>query len=103
MGLATPTTLIHVRIDAHADVEMALEPADELGIYVLEGSIRIDGGCNINAGILAIHMSGTSVELTTNEAAAQVVILGGQTAARPILFDGPFVVDSAEKLIQAKI
>ena len=102
MGLATPTTLIHVRLEAQANVELAVEPADELGIYVLEGSIHIDSGDKVEAGALAILSSGTSVQLTTNDAPAQVAILGGQTAARPILFGGPFVMDSAERLTQAR-
>lgn len=102
MGLATPTTLIHVRLEAQANVELAVEPADELGIYVLEGSIHIDGGDKVEAGALAILSSGTSVQFTTNDAQAQVVILGGQTATRPILFGGPFVMDSAERLTQAR-
>ena len=102
MGLATPTTLILVRLEARADVEVALEPVDELGVYVLEGSIRIDGGDKVEAGTLAILSSGMSAQLTTNEAPAQVAVLGGQRAERPILFGGPFVMDSAERLAQAR-
>ena len=56
-----PSILVHVRLEPQADVEVALEPADELGLYVLEGSIRIDGGEEVEAGALAILSSGTSV------------------------------------------
>ena len=66
---------------------------------MLEGSIRIgDGDEEVAAGTLAILLSGRSIQLTTNKASAQVAILGGQTAVRPILFGGPFVMDSAEML-----
>jgi len=100
MRLATPTIFIHVSLGGKADVEIPLDPAEELGIYVLEGNVQINGGDKIEAGTLAILTSGTSIRLTTTEAPTQIAVLGGQTAARPILFGGPFVMDSPERLRQ---
>ncbi len=102
MRLATPTTFIHVRFDADVAVDLPLDPADELGVYVLEGSVRIDGGDTLEVGALAVLTPGETLHCATSESAAQIAILGGQTAARPILFGGPFVMDSVERLAQAR-
>lgn len=68
-----------------------------------EVSIRIDDGDEeIEAGTRATLWSERSIQLTRNKASAQVESLGGETAVRPILIVGPFVMDSAERLTQAR-
>ena len=98
MALATPTTFAHVRLDAGATMTLAVDASAELGVYVLEGTLGSAG-----AGTLAFFTPGERVVLTaTGEGPCDVAILGGQPAEGPILFMGPFVMDTQERLAQAR-
>lgn len=105
MQLATPTTWAVVRLEAGASITLAVDATAELGLYVLDGFLGQGAGQTaIGAGSLALLTSGhAGVRIT---AAAQqpvdVALLGGAPVEGPILFSGPFVMDTAERLEQAK-
>lgn len=102
MKLDTPTTFAHARLDPGASLSLTVDPAAELGIYVLTGALILDGGAVVRPGSLALLDAGESVGLTAGAAAVDVAIIGGAPAERPILFWGPFVMDSAENIARAK-
>lgn len=98
MTLATPTVFAHLELDAGATLGLAVEEAHELGLYVLDGALA-DG---TSVGELAVLTTGTSLTLTAAERPVTVALLGGQPAEGPILFAGPFVMDTPERLVQAR-
>jgi redox-sensitive bicupin YhaK (pirin superfamily) len=102
MMLATPTVFAHAQLDAGATVTLAVDQAAELALYVLDGAVE-GGGSPVVAGELAILAPGSHVTITaTKERSATVALIGGQAAEGPILFSGPFVMDTPERLAQAK-
>jgi len=103
MTLATPTVFAHAEIDAGATVTLAVEQGHELGLYVLDGALDGGNGSPIDAGELAVLTPGPNVVLAAaGKRPATVALIGGQPAEGPILFAGPFVMDTAERLMQAR-
>jgi redox-sensitive bicupin YhaK (pirin superfamily) len=103
MVLATPTVFAHVALDAGAATTLAVDEGHELALYVLEGAIAADGGAPLATGELAVLTRGAAVGLAaTGAQAATVALIGGRPAEGPILFVGPFVMDTPERLMQAR-
>lgn len=103
MTLATPTMLAHAHLDAGAAVTVSVDAAQALGLYVLDGTITDDNGSMFGPGTLVVLTSGDRVGITaTPEQPVDVALLGGMSVEGPILFSGPFVMDTAERLAQTK-
>ena len=103
MALATPTVFAHAVLDAGATVTLDVEERHELGLYVLEGALIGEGSSPVVAGELAVLTQGSAVVLAaTGDRPATVALIGGQPAEGPILFAGPFVMDTPERLAQAR-
>ncbi|MDI1283878.1 MAG: pirin family protein, partial [Reyranella sp.] len=103
MVLATPSVFAHVQLDPGATIKLAVDQSAELGLYVLDGAIENGTTSPVAPGTLALLTSGSHVVLTsTGNHATNVAILGGLPAQGPILFAGPFVMDTAERLSQAQ-
>lgn len=101
MVLATPTVFAHATLAAGATLTLDVEDRHELALYVLEGALE-DGTSPLVAGELAVLSPGSVVTLATGERPATVALIGGQPAEGAILFAGPFVMDTPERLIQAR-
>ena len=55
------------------------------------------------AGTLVVFGPGARVALRANaDGPATVALLGGDQAEGPLVFDGPFVMDTPERIVQAK-
>lgn len=104
MVLATPSLFAHIALDAGATVRLAVEERHELGVYVLEGTLQGDDGASpLGVGELAVLTPGATVVLAnTGDRPATLALIGGQPAEGPILFAGPFVMDTPERLAQAR-
>ena len=104
LKLATPTVWAVVRLDAGASVSLKVDPRAELGLYVLDGWIEQADGPAIGTGSLALLSAGDdSVRISaTAQQAADVALLGGAPVDGPILFSGPFVMDTPERLEEAQ-
>ena len=102
MSLATPSVFVHVRLDPGATIALAVDKSAELGVYVLDGAIENETTPPVGPGTLALLTSGSRVVLTAAKGQpADVALLGGVPAQGPILFSGPFVMDTPERLDQA--
>ncbi|MES2360987.1 MAG: pirin family protein [Pseudomonadota bacterium] len=98
MQTTSPTVFAHIHLDPGASVTVPVDAAFELGLYVLDG--RLD---NLGPGALAVLTAGSQLTLTAAPGqAADVALLGGAPVEGAILFSGPFVMDTPERLAQAK-
>ena len=102
MALATPSLFAHVALEAGATVTLAVEERHELGLYVLEGALESGAGAPVGAGELALLTEGSGIVLAAAGGPATVAVIGGQPAEGPILFAGPFVMDTPERLQRAR-
>ncbi|MDP9124288.1 MAG: hypothetical protein M3N82_06775 [Pseudomonadota bacterium] len=103
MQLATATTLMHVHLAAGAALTLAVDATRELGLYVLDGALAGDDGAVSGAGALVVLTAGDSVRIAaTAGSSLDVALLGGAPVQGPVLFSGPFVMDTQERLAQAR-
>lgn len=102
MKMTTPTVFAVARLASGATARLAIDAAAELGLYVLEGSVKTPDGPTLGPGTLAVLGAGPSLAVTADGGAATVALIGGQPAETPILFSGPFVMDTPEHLTQAR-
>ena len=103
MKLATPSTFAHIRLDPGATIELPVDAAAELGVYILDGGLVTEAGTPLGPGSLVLLTPGDIVTLTgANDRPTDLAIIGGSPAERPILFSGPFVMDTPEHLLQAR-
>ena len=84
VNLAQPALLAHVI--AESNVELQIDASFELAIYRL-------------AGAMEVLSPGESVRLDAGE----YLLFGGEPAEGPLLFGGPFVMDTEQRLAQAQL
>jgi quercetin 2,3-dioxygenase len=101
MALATPTVLAHLALSPQAEASVAVDPEAELGVYVLNGVIELEND-SLETGMLGFLSPGSHVRIEGLRDAVDVVLLGGAPAEGPILFGGSFVMDTEERLREAR-
>ena len=95
---ASETLYVEGRLDSGAELELPV--AEELAVYVIDGSISIAGN-EVSAGKLAVLKNGSTATVSA-ENAAHVMICGGATLAGDRTIWWNFVSSSRERLEQAK-
>lgn len=103
MVLTSPTTFIVAHIKPGASVNFDVDAAAEMGVYVLDGALVGPNG-PIGKGGFAMLSDGSSVNLTSasKDSETIVAVVGGEPAAQPLFFSGPFVMDSPENILRAE-
>lgn len=101
--LSAPALLLHVQLPAASRVELNLPEGWEYGAYGIDGATRLDGAeAPLQRGDFALLGQNTLVLDNPGSAASNVLLLGGEAAERPLVFGGPFVLDSPAALRQAQ-
>jgi len=100
-----PTFLWHVRVDAGATFEAPVANGYEAAVYVIDGRAIVGEGTQAATGELAV-LEGTTGALRVKNATAaplEVMVLGGAPAEGPLVFHGPFVMNSVDQVRAAEI
>lgn len=100
METISKTVMAYVKLSPNSVLYLNIE-ADELGIYVTKGRLPLENNSTLGSEGLAVFSDGDEVELHSGSDPVEFAILGGEKAEGPILFDGPFVMDTKERLLQA--
>lgn len=102
MALSGGAIFARVRLQPDAVVTLEVDPSAELGLYALQGQVEV-GVTRLAAGELGVLGGGARMQIMTHGTeAAELALLGGQPVRGDILFSGPFVMDTPERLAQAK-
>ncbi|MBL0294605.1 MAG: hypothetical protein IPQ04_10160 [Saprospiraceae bacterium] len=71
----------------------------ELGVYVINGQVMVAEKGPLQIGDLALLTEGDEIKLQAfGDLPVDIVLLGGEKIDYPLVFDGPFVMDSKENL-----
>jgi redox-sensitive bicupin YhaK (pirin superfamily) len=99
-----PLLLWHVTIAPGRTFEAAIPDGFEAGAYVIEGEARIGEAraATGNLAVLAGTQGGVRIE-NAGSSSLEVMILGGAPAEGPLVFHGPFVMNSVEQVRAAEI
>ena len=101
--LSAPALLLHAQLPAASRVALALPPGWEYGVYGIDGSTRLDADeTALQRGDFARVGQSTLALENPGAVTSNVLLLGGAPAQRPLVFGGPFVLDSPSALRQAQ-
>lgn len=100
-----PLFLWHVALKPGAEWRGQLPVSMEAGVYVMAGQISVDGDdATLRVGQLGIigdHTDAGSRSISIRnpgDALAHVMLLGGAPVEGPLVFHGPFVMNSVEQI-----
>jgi redox-sensitive bicupin YhaK (pirin superfamily) len=96
----TESETLYIEVNLEAGGELDLPVVEELGLYVIDGSIELDGK-TISDGVLAILHSNTRATIGSTSG-AQVMLLGGAALEGDRILWWNFVSSSRERMNQAK-
>ncbi len=99
-----PLLLAHVTLTPGATLDEAVPPGFELAAYVIAGEATIEG-VPAKTGELAILNAGAPRLVIGNAGSVplDVLVLGGAPAEGPLVFHGPFVMNSVDQVRAAEI
>ena len=98
--VSTGSETLYVEAVLEPGQSVAIPRAEELAVYVVEGSVAINGEF-VGAGVLAVLESGTSGSVTA-ESAARIMFAGGEALEGKRYIWWNFVSSSRERIEQAK-
>jgi redox-sensitive bicupin YhaK (pirin superfamily) len=100
-----PAFLWHLRLEPGAAFEAPLASGHEAGVYVIGGEARVGGGTRVATGELGVLAGIEGALAVENKAgsALDVMVLGGAPAEGPLVFHGPFVMNSVDQVRAAEI
>lgn len=102
MALSGGAVFARLQLDVGAEVTLQVDAHPELSLYVLQGQIDV-GGTPVSTGELGLLSDGTQVRIAAQGGeAVEVALLGGLPVQGEVLFAGPFVMDTHERIVQAK-
>ena len=96
---ASETLYVEIKLEPGASIN--LPEAEELGVYVVAGSIELDGQA-ISDGVLAVLKNGASASVSAS-GGAHLMICGGDTLEGERIVWWNFVSSSRVRLDQAKL
>ncbi|MEM7704506.1 MAG: pirin family protein [Pseudomonadota bacterium] len=88
--------LLHGSLRAGQSSLVTLPPQEELGLFVLTGTVKVDGAA-VNADELAILDPTSDLQLAP-EKNAEVLVLGGDRVPDQMVRHGPFVANSPAEM-----
>jgi redox-sensitive bicupin YhaK (pirin superfamily) len=101
MELSGGAVMASLDLQAQSSASLGCTAA-EAGLYVLGGEAEI-GGVLLGPGALGVLAKGSRIRITAKgEVPLQALLIGGDPVQGPVLFSGPFVMDSPERLAQAR-
>lgn len=97
----TPMNVWDLRLHAGHRVAFDLPAGHTTALFVLHGSLRIDGKHSIRAAELAVmERDGSRLEFEVSEDAT-VLLLNGEPLNEPVVGYGPFVMNTQAEIVQA--
>lgn len=102
-----PALLAHVTVEAHSAAALEVPACHEAAAYVIAGAGGFGpaGESRAAAGELVVYANdgGTLAVSNPGEAPLELMVLGGAPAEGPLVFHGPFVMNSVEQARAADI
>jgi len=104
-GTLMPAFLAHVTLQPGAAVAIAIAPCHEAAAYVIEGEGDFGPGSRAKTGELVVFADAGGTLRLGNDGVRplEAMVLGGAPAEGPLVFHGPFVMNSIEQARAAEI
>lgn len=98
-GLATPVTLLDVSLAAEGQLDLDLDGERNWFLFFISGEGLLNGDTKVGKH-QAVFLSpqGERVALRATSAALRILVCGGQPINEPIIWGGPFCMNSKEEI-----
>jgi len=101
-GLLTEVRLLDIDLGPSASVQLGLDPTERVVVLVVDGSVEV-GGTAMPKGSVASLVGGSGpLQIAGGADGATVLLLAGAPIGEPVLFRGPFCMDTPERLDDAR-
>lgn len=98
--MVTPVTLLHVQLDAHA--QLTVPAAAMAFVYGLKGG-AVSGEATLDPQVLLTYEArGRAVRVEAGAAGVEFMFGSGEPIGEPIVYGGPFVMTSREQMTETK-
>lgn len=94
--------LVHVELKDKNEVTLDVDESIELGVFVVNGQASVSEN-SLSIGDIAIMSSGNKITIKAEgtDFPVDIAILGGTKINYPLVFHGPFVMNSVENIRRA--
>lgn len=96
----SPINVWDVRIHKDKKVKFKSPEGHTTVVFILDGSVTIDGKIFVNTNLVVLESEGTDFEIEANTN-SKILILTGEPIDEPVIGYGPFVMNSVEEIQQA--
>jgi redox-sensitive bicupin YhaK (pirin superfamily) len=102
-GVATEPVYLDVRLQASAEVKLALPAEHHAFAYVYEGQLRVGDGASAGLvrGDLGVLGKGDELIIRTDAAPGRLIVVAGKPLHEPVAKYGPFVMNTPQQIVQA--
>ena len=99
-----PLLLAHLTLQPGAAIDEGVAVDFELGAYVIAGVATIDGASAKTGDLVFLGDGGSRLRVgNPGPAPLELLVLGGAPAEGPLVFHGPFVMNSVEQVRAAEV
>ena len=103
LTLGLDSLALRVSLPAGASVDLPINPLHEIAVYGLSGTVRLLDDELARGELVRLADGSDRIELSNHTVdAVDLLVLGGEVAPQPLIFEGPFVFESRERIMQAK-
>jgi len=98
--LLSPAFYFHVTMKDNCRLDIPTNPVHNAFVYVINGSIEVEGRRQVNAGQVVLYKRGESLLNLYSKDKAELLVLGGQPLNEPVVSYGPFVMNTEAEIHQ---
>lgn len=96
--LKSPAFYYHVKMKKDARLDLPTNPTHNAFIYMIKGSVEVEGGRKLDTNQLALYQRGESLINLYSEGESEFLVLGGEPLNERVYSYGPFVMNNEEQI-----
>ena len=96
-----PTTMVHVKLDAGAQLELPIAAGSNAIVHTIGGSGRVEGTPLADHRVALIAGAPATLELHADDGGFEALVLAGTPLGEPVARYGPFVMNTQAEIEQA--
>ncbi|HVM89064.1 MAG TPA: pirin-like C-terminal cupin domain-containing protein [Puia sp.] len=101
--LLMPVVYWHISMKENATIELPVEAAQNVFIYLQEGQLEINSSQSVKTSqTVLFERDANTIQIKANEA-SEFLVLGGEVNNEPYIAEGPFVLNNEQEIRQAYI
>lgn len=103
MQLSGGAIFARLQLTPAAAFTLEVPSGPELGLYVLQGRAQVEGNMLTPGSLALLQDEGSQITICAQgEDTLELALIGGNPVKGEVLFSGPFVMDTPERLAQAR-